>query len=1045
MPGLKTQTGSLIIRAACLIITLTLLVSLQGLLPLPARAAEAPDLIVQNITLSPAEPKLGDTFTITVEVKNQGQGSAASSQVICYVDAAVIGTNAINALGPGMVTTTSFQSTAGVGTHTIRAVSDGTGSISESDENNNELTRTLTPLAPDLTIDSISWSPAAPSVGEPVKFTISISNNGNTLAQTTTLEFFIDGNSRGIHDIPRIEQGQTITDSYSWTSLTGQHAIKAFVDNNHRIPESDEANNQKTVTFSTEAPDLEITEIEPTPANPSEYDIVTMRVLVSNNGTGHADTSHFSYLIDGEIQPMLPIPALDAGASANISFTWTAQLDTHEFDFTLDYYDRLSESNENNNTGHIELTTMSSDLIVEDITWTPDDAGVGDIISFTVKVKNLGPGSSGDTRIIAYIDGKHQGTYLIDPLDADKSDTANFQWEATPGSHVVTVIADYDKSEQETNEENNKLTRTLSVVPPDLFISSITWAPENPNLGDTVTFSVNVENKGGGKAENFHLAYYIDDELITSVPITSLASDNTTLKTYNWKSKEGRHTFSAFVDFNDYVDEENENNNGYSVTIVPNMPDLVIHSVTWSPLEATPGSNVVFNVSIKNTGTVTTLPSRIAYYVDGVATGYTDIGPVKPDEIITEKFTWPASKTYHTVEIIADATALVQEIDEKNNTRVVTLPPPDIIVDAISWSPEGARVGDTMTFSVTLKNQGQSDTQPCVAACSIDGETPVVVSYGAIPAGGTGTGTFEWVAMEGSHILSVIADNLNSTTELDESNNGKSISFSTLTPDLSIGNISWRMENPLVQSDVFITVTIANSGTDTAPYSTLEYSIDGAKKVQKEVPEISAGQSAVITIKAILPAGDHELTLRLDADTIITELDETNNATTFEFNTSAADLIIKSISWTPLEAAAGDNVTISASIENRGKSLAAGTVLAFTVDDAVIGEVPLGEISVGETIVGEYIWTIEPGLHQVGALADYGDTIVESDEDNNSSARTFSLGGPVEKDDDQVKIPVTGDLPQPGFLSDSWLMIAVIALVFAGAAFFMLFRSFKKS
>ncbi len=1045
MPVLKTRTGGVIARAACLLIVTALLFSLQNVFPLPSLAADSPDLIVEQISLSPAEPELGDTVTITIQVKNQGQAGAASSQVTCYVDAAIIGTNSIDALGPGLMTTTSFQWTAELGTHTIRALSDSAGLVSESDENNNELTYQLTTLAPDLVIESISWSPSAPSVGEPVTFTVRISNIGNALAQTTTLDFYIDSSSRGVHDIPRIEPGESITDTYSWVSQTGQHSIKAFVDNSRRIAESDETNNQKTVTFSTEAPDLQLTEIEADPATPSEFDIVTFRILISNNGTGRADNCHFYYLIDGEPQPMLPVPELAAGASVNVTFTWKAELGTHEFDFLVDYYDRLSESSEDNNSGHIELTTQIPDLVIEDLTWTPPDAGVGDLVTFTVKVKNQGPGNAGATRVLANIDGKYIGNYAIDPLKPDESATTTFQWEATPGSHYVSVTADSDKNEGETNEENNQLKKTFSILPPDLLISSITWAPVNPNLGDTVTFTVNIENEGGGKAENFHLAYYIDDELITTVPVTSLAADNTTFKTYNWKSKEGRHTFKAFVDFNDYVAEENENNNGYSVTIVPNMADLVVHSVTWSPVEAAPGSEVVFNISIKNTGTLATGPSRIAYYVDGATMGYTDIGPVRPDEIITEEFTWPASKSTHTVEIIADSTALVQEIDEKNNSRTVTLPPPDIVVDSVSWSPEGARVGDTITFSVTLRNQGKSSSQPCTALGSIDGEAPVTLSYDAIPAGETLTATFEWIAMKGGHNLVVTADALNSTTELDESNNEKSIDFATLTPDLSVGDISWRMENPLIQSDVYFNVTVLNEGSDNAGSSTMTYTIDDGQELSKEVPEIPAGGSADISIKAFLPTGDHELVLRLDADEVITELDEENNQKTFVFNSNAADLMVKSITWTPLTAVAGDNVTLSASVENRGKGKAEDTVLVFTIDDNVIGEVPLGEIGIGETLVGELVWTIEPGLHQLGAHADYDNAIVETDEANNVSTRTFSLGGPVTATTDQVKIPITGDIPEPGLLSDSWMLIMLIAVVFAGAAFYLLFRSFKKS
>ncbi len=1045
VPVFTKKTGCTFARAAGLLIAFTLLFSLQALMIPTAMAADEPDLTVQHITLSPSEPELGDVVTITINVKNQGLGNAGAFKVVCYIDAGVIGTNNMEPLGAGMVATTTFTWTAQNGTHTVKAICDSAGAVAESNETNNESTYTLTPLAPDLVVDSISWSPSGPSQGDPVTFTLTITNIGTSTSKATNIDLLIDGSSRGHHEIPMVGPGATVTDTYTWTTQTGQHAIKAIVDERRHVQESNENNNQMTVMFSPEAPDIVISAITTDPVSPSKNESVTVNVTVTNQGSGRAGECHLGCWLDEEARTPLSIPELASGESENITFTWVALPDTHVFDFTVDVYNRLPESDENNNQGSITLKSLVSDLIIADISWSPSDAAVGDTVTFKITVKNNGAGSSGVTRISPYIDGKFQGHLGYPTIEAGETESNTFTWVAEPGSHIISASADSDMTEKEINESNNKMIKTINIIPADLLISSITWEPKNPDLGDTVTFSVNVTNQGGGKAMNFQVAYYMDDAYLTSSPITTLEAGKSTIVKHSWKSREGRHTFTAEVDFNDHIDEENENNNTYSVVIVPNMPDLVVHAVTWSPVEITPGSEVVFDVSIKNTGTLVTAPSRVSYYMDGIAMGYMDIGPVRPEEIITREFTWPASGTSHTIEIVADSTALVQEIDEKNNSRVITLPPPDIIVDSVTWTPEAARVGEEITFSVTLGNTGQSETQPCSAVCSIDGEAPFTLTYDAIPAGGTLTATFQWTAMKGSHGLTVIADNLNSTTELDESNNEKELSFSTLTPDLSIGEISWRMENPLVQSDVYFTVTVLNTGTDTAAFSTLEYTFDDAQPIKKEVPEIPAGGSTDISIKAILPAGDHELVLKLDADNIVVELNESDNTKTYEFNTSAADLMVKTISWSPLDASAGDNITLSASVENRGKGIACGTVLVFTVDDIVIGEVDVDEIGIGETVSAELIWTITPGLHQIGAYADYNNLIPESDEDNNVTVRTFSLGGPVTKETEPVKLPVTGDIPEPGFLSDSWMMIVLIAVVFAGAAFYLLFRSFRKS
>ena len=172
-------------------------------------AASWPDLIVSEISLSPSEPALGDSVTITVAIKNQGDSPADTSFTTCYIDDAVIGTKSIDSLDPSITATATFTWTASQGPHTIKAIADSSGKIAEGDESNNTATYSITTIAPDLIVQSITWLPANPSKGDTVDFSITVTNQGNYRSGYTSLDFQIDGSSRGLLDVPAIEPGES--------------------------------------------------------------------------------------------------------------------------------------------------------------------------------------------------------------------------------------------------------------------------------------------------------------------------------------------------------------------------------------------------------------------------------------------------------------------------------------------------------------------------------------------------------------------------------------------------------------------------------------------------------------------------------------------------------------------------------------------------------------------------------------------------------------------------------------------------------------------
>ena len=144
-------------------------------------ASLAPDLVVDNATVSDSAPAAGASFTLSAAVRNQGSGSSASTTLRYYqsTDSTItsgdteVGTESVSRLdalesGDGSVSLTA-PSTPGTYHYgaCVDAVSD------ESDTTNNCSTAVAVAVgeapAPDLVVDTAMVSDSAPAAGPPLR------------------------------------------------------------------------------------------------------------------------------------------------------------------------------------------------------------------------------------------------------------------------------------------------------------------------------------------------------------------------------------------------------------------------------------------------------------------------------------------------------------------------------------------------------------------------------------------------------------------------------------------------------------------------------------------------------------------------------------------------------------------------------------------------------------------------------------------------------------------------------------------------------------
>ncbi len=232
------------------------------------------DFVVTNITLSPTSPAAGNTFSVSVTVRNQGAASGSGGNLSVWVNQAstpgcgATGTQQQNVgtLAAGASRTLTFTALPAdtAGTRTFRAFVDSACATAESNEANNQLTRSYTVSSasarPDFVVTAITLTPTSPRVGGTFSAAVTVRNQGAVSASAGYLSVYLNRTTPalcGVYGSRRQAVGtlaagasKTLSFSSLPSGTAGTRSFLAFVDSACRTAESDESNNQRTLGYS---------------------------------------------------------------------------------------------------------------------------------------------------------------------------------------------------------------------------------------------------------------------------------------------------------------------------------------------------------------------------------------------------------------------------------------------------------------------------------------------------------------------------------------------------------------------------------------------------------------------------------------------------------------------------------------------------------------------------------------------------------------------------------------------------------------------------
>ena len=435
-----------------------------------------PDLVVQDISWSPSNPKLDDTVTINVKTKNQGSENAGGFYVGYYVDGSYYDRDYVSSLSAGSTTTTSFTWIVDCGNHAIKAVADCYDAVAESDEENNWMSKggLNIPCNPDLIIQDIYWSPSNPKQGDTVTINVKTKNQGSGNTGGFYVCYYVDGFYYDRDYVSSLSDGSTTTTSFTWTADCGNHAIKAVADCYDAVTESDEENNWRSkggLNIPCKS-DLIIQDISLSPSNPKEGETVTFTVKTKNQGSENAGGFYVGYYVDGSYYDRDYVSSLSAGSTTTTSFSWTADCGNHAIKAVADCYSDVEESNEGNNdrTEYINIP-CKPDLIVQDISWSPSNPTENDRINFSARITNQGNADAKSCLIKFSIPNVYAIAEEIPRLNAGESKIVEVKGVGVKlpcGYYTLIATVDSNDDIDESNEGNNQRIETVNIVCPKI-------------------------------------------------------------------------------------------------------------------------------------------------------------------------------------------------------------------------------------------------------------------------------------------------------------------------------------------------------------------------------------------------------------------------------------------------------------------------------------------------------------------------------------------------------------------------------------------------
>ncbi|RLT43945.1 MAG: hypothetical protein DWI57_03745, partial [Chloroflexi bacterium] len=845
--------------------------------------AALPNLNIKsdNIGFNPDVPASGDQVTIVATILNDG-GADAGQVIVSFVEGGTGGSpigqpqtiDSIPAGGSASAQVT-FDTSGRTGDQRVTVVVDPNNFVNETKETDNSTSKTLkmqTEPIPNLNVSSsnVTTIPANPQLGDGVMIHALILNDGTAVATDVVVQF-IDATSSSSPlpigqplTIDRIPAGGSagVQMRYETGGGADKRTIQVIADPNNFILEPSESDNKATKSLTLGAGSAANLVVQQRnvgfhPAAPQEGDQVTISAVVLNDGGEEArdvavqflDITSADALPIGQPQVIgLILPG--ASAEVQVSYATLGKAGTRRLQVTADPNNFVPESDKADNKAIVVLTVAAPQapnlsVLAGNVKFDPESAEIGGKVAIYATILNTGNDDANDVLVLVQdiTDNNRPqpvGTeQIIDLIRAGESGTVRVVFDNTElvGTRTIRVIADPTDAISEGNEQDNRITKSLEIVPPalpDLVISEddITFDPSSPVMGESVQVTVTVANKGTADATDVVVG--LSDlngsgaigqpVTIPSIPVGESGSASFS---YDTTDKAGERRIQAAVDPNNAIAESDEENNRAAKVLKvrnpndtpPAQPNLVVTAsdISFDPASPAAGDTVTITLRLRNDGTAD-VTAPLVRFEDATSDTPELIGDVTISGTIAAGssgeavifFDTTGKEGTLTIRATADPEGAIEESNEEDNQASKTLTfgaaasasvpqpalaaQPNLVVRAedVTVGLASAANNQLVRLTATVLNRGsQEAANITVHVMNVSSGTPVAVG-GPVTLARLGAGEsapvrvlYNAAAAGGELSFQVVVDPDNAIAEGNESDNRADVAV--LVSDLVVG------------------------------------------------------------------------------------------------------------------------------------------------------------------------------------------------------------------------------------------------------------------
>ena len=640
---------------------------------------------------------------------------------------------------------------------------------------------TVPEITPDKTIDNDS-----PNFGDKVSYTVTVTN-GEFEANNVIVKDVV-GNGLTVTDISDNGQYDPITRTIAWIVDLAKNEVKTFTVE-ATVSGYGNISNKVVVGNKTIFKNVDVPEITPKKdvnnTTPNFGENVAYTIVVSNDGISDAkqvvitDTlakglkflgANYNGVYDENTHTVTWTLDIDSGKTVELKVNVTVE----------DYGVLVNRVTVGDKTSSVDIAVPE---IIPDKTANVTDANFGDNVTYTVTVTNDG---DVDASQVVIVDQLGNGLKYVSSSDGgvwdEKTNTVTWIVDLAAGKtktlNVVATVVGYGNvtNSLAVGNKTSKINVNVPEITPNKTVDN-----KNPNFGDNVTYTIVVSNDGAADAKNV----VVKDILAPGFKFIEAnyggVYDELT-RTVTWivdVNAKGHVDLSIKVTVEDYGVLTNNVTVGNKTSSVNITVPEIIPNKTADIENPNFGDEVTYTVNITNVGKSNAVNVAVRDVLGEGLKFVKATGEYTFDEA-TNTVTWIVdlakgeSQTFY-VTAVSEAYGVLSNnvfVGDKIASAVVTVPE---IIPAKSVDVENPNFGDTVTYTVTVTNNGVVDAKQVVVVDHLDNGLKYVSS--------SHNGVYD----EASHTVTWVVD-IAAGSSLDLTVTVVADEYGVLTNDVTVGD-----------------------------------------------------------------------------------------------------------------------------------------------------------------------------------------------------------------------------------------------------------------